>query len=177
MRSGILLSHLRKHPSVHIHRTSLICLQMCCLLDASTARWCSEIGVSCVRVLSAKLVRSCPRRKAASTGEQSKVGKAAQSIHNSPRVPPKISLPSQAGSLTACVGCCICHLCNEDFNKEPLLKSQCSARPMFPSREALLRDEVLAPRLSNHLKLQCRMKLCCCRFVRISNGKDLGERQ
>lgn len=97
-----LLSHDKKHPLPTSHNQ--LCLSpgtpSCCFCPAR-----SETGIFYVQVLSAKRAGSCSRRTAASTGRQLKVGKAAQSIHNSPRVLPKypcrarrtVSLPVWAG--------------------------------------------------------------------------------
>ena len=71
----------------------------------------SEIGIFYVQMLSAKPACSCPRRKqlALTAGLTAESRERSGSIHNSPDVPPKISLPLQADSLAALVGCCISH--------------------------------------------------------------------
>ena len=82
----------------------------------------SEIGIFCVQ-MSAKPARSCPRRKqlALTVGLTAESRERSGSIHNSPDVPPKISLPLQADGLAALVGCCISHRATRILTKHCFL--------------------------------------------------------
>ena len=127
----------------------------------------SEIGIFCVQMLSAKPARSCPRRKqlALTVGLTAESREKSGSIHNSPDVPPKISLPLQADGLAALVGCCISHRATRILTKRCFLtqlRDCClhEGRPYLNTRSKLWDCLTIE-------QLQCELELCCCWFIRI----------
>ena len=126
----------------------------------------SEIGIFCVQ-MSAKPARSCPRRKqlALTAGLTAESRERSGSIHNSPDVPPKISLPLQADGLAALVGCSISHRATRILTKHCFL-TQLQDWCLHEGRPCLNTSSKLWDCLTIE-QLQCELELCFCWFIRI----------